>query len=194
MFNKLTRQLFFILMLAGIFFTACSKTTVEQTATLQITVKHIAGGVISGATVNLYKYELPPSHQILATQITGTNGIVTFNNLSPIAYGWDAEKGCQKGQYGTWLGPLNIGILNKGVILVIETGTLKLINNSSETYLVNGFQATNALNLLSNTTYFTNLNAGPYTIHGEPISTPGIGRDTLINIVCSDTATITYPY
>ena len=195
MFNNQKQQLLFILMLAGIFFTGCSKNTIEQTATVQITVqKYIGGPVVPGATVKLYKYEVIPNNQVLATQIAGSNGIATFSNLSPIQYAWYAEKGCLKGGIFTWLGTLNVNVLNKGAVFVSETGALKLINNSSEAYLVNGFQVTNSFNLPNNSTHlYDTIGVGQYTIHGEPVSTPGIGRDTLINITCGDTVTVSYP-
>lgn len=180
--------------MAGIFFTGCSKNSNDSTPSLQITFKDESGNLVSGASVKLYR-ALDRINQIGTTQISGANGIVTFTNLPTDTYTSLAEKGCQTNFANQLLlaYPVTENVLHTVTDFLYNAGHLKLINTTSVNYSITAPFFPIGSTLSSNTTLVTNVRVGSYAIHGEPVTTPGIGRDTVINITCGDTAIISYP-
>ena len=158
---------------------------------LFITLKDTAGNNISGATVRLYKNDLDTG----IIRISDTTGLVKFYNLESEVYYWLAEKGCKTNRNSqTTLNRILIpGAVLYGNSVLSETGTLKITNTSTERSKVSDSTFFN-LTISLDTPYITYPKVGSHKIHSEKLSTPGIGKDTLIQIQCGDTTFITLPY
>jgi PKD repeat protein len=118
---------------------------------LQISIKDNLGNAVSGATVKLYSSLTDwtnETNQVLTTQTSNTNGVVTFSPLSPAIYYWKIMSGCQTNLFGsnTSTTALTANINNTVTSVLGGTGTLTLNNNSTNPYdiYVNGIlQITN---------------------------------------------------
>ena len=179
-----------IFSLTCLLFVKCSKNQeIILKPRLFITLKDEAGNGISGATVRLYKNAQDPG----ITQISDTSGIVIFRNLEAELYYWLAEKGCKtnRNSQNTLDRPLVQNVILYGYSVMSETGTLKITNTLAEPYKVSDslFNIT-----LNDTPYIAYPKVGSYIIHSEKVSTPGIGKDTLIQVSCGDTSFIILPY
>ena len=195
MFTKLTNLPVIILVLVCILFTGCSKDTNSTAASLQITCKDESGNLITGASVRLYR-TFDPINQVGTTLITGTDGTVTFNNLSEDIYVWVAEKDCQTNQINQLQMTLFLtgNKLNTVTDILHNAGYLKLINTTSSIdYSIRAPFFSMRTTLPANTIQVTSVRVGSYTVHGEQVANPGVGKDTVINIICGDTSVIKYP-
>lgn len=168
----------------------CSKTPEVIKPRLLISLKDEAGNSIPGATVRLYKNAGDPG----ITQLSDTTGIVIFSNLDEALYYWLAEKGCKTNRNSqTTLNRVLISdVILYGNSILSETGTLMITNNSPEPYKVS--DSVFNITLVRDTPYITYPKIGSYLIHSEKVSTPGVGKDTLVMIACSDTVFINLPY
>jgi len=187
---KKIKLLFIVFPAICFLFIKCSKTEQITNTKLLITLKDTAGNYISNATVRLFKNMTDSG----ITQLSDSNGIVLFSNLDAGVYYWYAEKGCKTNRrYGqiTTPTPLILGTVSYGYSTLTETGTLMISNISTEPYLVSDslFSVT-----LNDTPYISYPEVGSYIIHSEKISTPGMGKDTVIQIACGDTTILTLPY
>ncbi len=181
-------------------FVKCSKKqeVIILKPSLFITLRDSAGKGVSGATVRLYK----DAQDSGITQISDTTGVVLFQNLEAKIYYWLAQKGCStnRNSKNTINRPLIQGVVLYGYSLMSATGILKITNTSAEPYKIsdslfnikqsNGFNIT----LSSDTPYIAYPRVGSYVIHSEKVSTPGIGKDTLIKVQCGDTSIIFLSY
>ncbi len=183
---------FIVIVSVSFLFVRCSKTqvTIFEKPKLFITLKDPLGKGVDSATVRLYKNAQDSG----ITQLTDTSGFVIFNNLEPVLYYWFAQKGCATNRISknTVGRPLIKGAILYGYSAMYETGTLKITNTSAEPYKVSDsfFNIT----LPGDTTYIVFPIAGSRTIHSEQISTPGMGKDTLIKTLCGDTSILKIPY
>lgn len=187
--NRTLLLLFFSL--AYLLFLSCSKVKEENLQTrLLITLKDTAGASVSGATVRLYKNDADPG--IIKT--SDSSGLVFFPSLDVELYYWLAEKGCKTNRNSqmTLNKPLISGAILYGYSVLSETGTLKITNNAGEPYLVTDSVFT--VTLASDTTYIMYPKIGTYLIHSEKVSTPGIGKDSVIQIACGTTTVLDLPY
>ncbi len=180
-----------VLVLVCFLFVGCSKTQVIfEKPKLFITLKDALGNGVDSATVRLYKNAQDSG----ISQLSDTSGVVIFSNLEPVLYYWFAEKGCATNRISknTVNRPLIEGAILYGYSVMYETGTLKITNTSAEPYKVSDsfFDIT----LPGDTTYIVYPIAGSRTIHSEKVSTPGIGKDTLIKTQCGNTNIIMIPY
>lgn len=170
----------------------CSKPILPEPIkpTLLITLKNDSGKSVSGATVRLYKNNSDTG----ITQLSDSTGIVIFYDLDTTLYYWLAKKGClTNGISQTTLNrPLIQNATMYGYSILSETGTLKIINNSPEPYKVS--DSLFNISIKKDTPYIAFRRVRSYLIHSEKISTPGIGKDTLIKIRCNDTSVINLPY
>jgi hypothetical protein len=183
--------LLLVVMLVALFLTKCAKPATDQInkPALYITVKNDTGKSVTGATVRLYQ-------QIGDTGITmvsDTNGLVVFSGLEAVRYYWYAEKGCKTNLVSqtTINYALIPGRVFYGYSVLTETGALKIINNSVERYKVS--DSTFNITISKDSPYLGYRRVKSYLVHSEKISSPGVGRDTLINIKCGDTAIIILP-
>jgi hypothetical protein len=171
--------------------TKCSKKQeIILNPRLFITLKDEVGNSIPGATVRLYKNAQDPG----IIQISDTTGVVIFRNLEPELYYWLAQKGCRtnRNSQNTLGRPLIQDVILYGYSVMSETGTLKITNTSTEPYKIS--DSLFNITLSNDTPYITYPGIGSYLIHSEKVSTPGIGKDTLIQIRCGDTSIIVLPY
>ncbi|HEV7781944.1 MAG TPA: hypothetical protein VGO58_11805 [Chitinophagaceae bacterium] len=156
---------------------------------LFITLKDDSGANIAGARVRLYK-NAQDSGSIL---ISDTSGIVFFQDLEPELYYWHAAKGCStnRNSQNTVNRPLIVDVVLYGNSVLSETGTLKITNTATEPYKVSSsfFNIT----LSRDTPFIVYPKIGAYTVHSEKLSTPGIGRDTSVQVRCGDTTFIILP-
>ena len=86
-----------------------------------------------------------------------------------------------------------MGAVLYGNSIMTETGTLKITNTSSDRYKVSDSTSFNVTVSLD-TPYIIYPKVGSYKIHNEKLSTPGIGKDTLIQVRCGDTTFLKLPY
>lgn len=186
-------QYFFLLAIlaTGFCLATCTKVQEENIKPgLLITLKDTSGNSIAGATVRLYKNETDTG----ITKLSDSTGVVIFTELEPVLYYWLATKGCKTNRNSqTSLNRVLLpNVVLYGYSVLTETGMLRITNSSTEPYLVTDsvFKAT----VYIDTSYISYPKVGSYLIHSEKLSTPGIGKDTLIQISCGDTTIINLPY
>ncbi len=187
---KNPRFLLIVFPIVGLLFITCGK-AIEQieNTRLLITLKDSTGNRIAGATVRLYKNAADTG----ITKISDSTGITLFSDLETVQYYWLAEKGCSNNRTDKITNgrPLIRGAVLYGYSILSATGALKITNNTGEPYRVSD----SLFNIILNDTpYLTYHKAGSYLIHSEKLSTPGIGKDTLMQIRCGDTSFINLPY
>lgn len=188
-----SQRLFFIsVLITGLFLVTCSK---KQEADIKpgllITLKDTLGNSVSGASVRLYK----SASDTGITRISDSTGVVFFTDLEPEIYYWLATKGCKTNlnSQTTLSKALIANVVLYGYSVMMETGTLMITNSSAEPYKVTTDSVFTA-NVYIDTSYISYPKIGSYLIHSEKLSTPGIGKDTLIHINCGDTVLIGLPY
>jgi hypothetical protein len=185
---KSSRFLLIVLPLVCLFI-SCGK-AIEQVENTQllITVKDTSGIPIQGATVRLYKNAADTG----IIKISDSAGIAFFSGLETVQYFWLAEKGCKNNRNDKMTNgrPLVRGAVLYGYSVLSENGTLKITNSSGVPYRVTSL----LFNIIINDTpYIGYPKPGTYLIHSEKLSTPGIGRDTMMQVRCGDTSFIRLP-
>jgi hypothetical protein len=175
-----------------LYFVSCAKPIEPEIRkpTLFITVKDDSGKSVAGASVRLYKNMSDTG----ITQFSDSTGIVIFYELDTTRYYWLAQKGCSTNRVSQTT--LNRPLLPNGVFygysVLTKTGTLRIINTSSEPYKVS--DSLFSFTVYKDTPYIGHRRVRSYTIHSEKATTPGVGKDTLINIRCGDTSLLSLPY
>ncbi len=157
---------------------------------LFITLKNDSGKSISGATVRLYKNNIDPG----LIKISDSMGVVIFSDLDTAVYYWIAERGCLSNRVSqiTLNRKLVPNVILYGYSVMAEAGVFKIINNSPEPYKVS--DSLFNITVKKDSPYIAYRRARSYLIHSEKISTPGMGKDTLIKIKCNDTSFLRLPY
>ncbi|MEP7231902.1 MAG: hypothetical protein ABI691_16690 [Ginsengibacter sp.] len=179
------------LVLVCLLMVSCSqKPVIFEKPKLFITLKDALGNSVDSATVRLYKNAQDSG----ITQMSDTGGIVIFRNLDPALYYWFAQKGCATNRISqtTLNKPLIENAVLYGYSIMYQTSTLKITNTSAELYKVT--DAFFNIKLPGDTTYIVYPIAGSRLIHSEKVSTPGMGKDTLIKAQCGDTSILMIPY
>jgi hypothetical protein len=185
-----------LIVLFVLVFTGCNKDDTSLSTSLKIRVIDRQGNSISGVAVKLYSALEDLEHdekQTGLTQTSDTTGEVMFDNLQELKYYWLAEKGCTNNING--IITTDILELNKTRTVtstLIETGTLELINQSSNQYqvYVNGSLLLTADPLYSCTYQY--VPAGSYSIITSQVG--GSTNKTYNgNINCGSTFSVTYP-
>ncbi len=169
-----------------------------QKPRLFITLKDDSGRSVSAATVRLYKNV----NYTGIRKISYTAGVLIFSELDTTLYYWLAEKACitNRTSQTTLDRPLIPGAILYGYSVMFKTGTLKIINNSIEPYNVSDSIYNLTINkdttftIYKGTPYVAYRRAGSYLLHIEKVSTPGIGKDTLVKVKCGDTTILNIPY
>ena len=180
-----------IFSLGCLLFTNCKKH--EETILkprLFITLKDDSARAVVGATVRLYKNAQDPGIVL----VSDTTGTVLFENLEPVLYHWHAEKGCSTNRVSqtTLNRPLLEDVVLYGYSVMTETGILKITTTSTEPYKVSDSLVTT--NVYIDTPYIAYRKVRSWLIHSEKLSTPGIGKDTLLRVNCGDTTRLVLPY
>jgi len=173
-------------------FYSCSKITEpeDKKPALFITLKDDSAKAVSGARVRLYKNNIDSS----LVKISDSTGVVIFTDLDVATYNWIAEKGCLTNRISqtTLNRDLIPNVVLYGYSVMSPTGAIKIINNAAEDYKVSDSLITITLKKDSSFMAFRRVHA--YLIHSEKLSTPGTGKDTLINVLCGDTSVLRLPY
>ena len=176
--------------------TGCSKVDTSISTSLNIRVIDKLGNSISGVAVKLYSALEDLEHQEKQTGLTQTSdttGEVRFDDLQPLKYYWLAEKGCMNNLNGvTTTDILELNKIRTVTSTLIETGTLELINQSSNQYqvFVNGTLLLTADPLYECT--YEYVPAGSYSIIASQIG--GSTNKTYNgNITCGGKFSVTYP-
>ena len=117
-----------------------------------------------------------------------------YPDLEVALYYWIAEKGCKNNRASetTLNRPLINGVILYGYAVLSETAFLKIKNNAAEPYIL--YDSTFSLNLPSDTTFFFYPKVGIHKIRAEKVSTPGFGKDSIIQINCGDTTYLNLPF
>jgi hypothetical protein len=174
------------------FFHSCAKAPEPENKkpALFITLRDDSAKAVSGATVRLYKNNIDSS----LVKISDSIGVVFFTDLDAANYNWIAEKGCLTNRISQTTLNRNLipGIVLYGYSVMTRTGAIKIINNSTEDYKVSDSLIT--VTIKKDSTFFAFRRVHSYLIHSEKLSTPGTGKDTLINILCGDTCILRLPY
>jgi len=188
--------LLIVLILTCLSFVMCSKNEEIIKTGLFITLKDEAGNPVQGATVRVYKNVADTG----ITQLSDSTGVVYFPDLEVALYYWLAEKGCKTNRNSqvTLNRPLILGAVLYGYSILSETGTLKITNNSTEPYKISDSLLNTRVvysdTLHKDSVYIAYPKVGSHIIHSEKLSTPGIGKDTLIQTACGVINTLTLPY
>lgn len=190
------KSLLIILVLTCLCFVMCSKNEEVIKTGLFITLKDETGKAVTGATVRVYKNASDTG----ITQLSDTTGVVYFPDLEVALYYWLAEKGCKTNRNSqvTLNRPLISGVVLYGFSILSETGILKITNNSPEPYKVSDSLLNVAVvfrdTLNKDAIYIAYPKVASHIIRSEKLSTPGIGKDTIMQIRCGDTSFINLPY
>ena len=170
----------------------CTKQITQEIEmpSLFITLKNDFGKSVPGATVRLYKNNIDSS----LIKISDSTGVVIFVDLDVATYHWIAEKGCLTNRISQTTLNRNLipNVILYGYSVMTETGALKIINNSPEAYKVSD----SLFNIIvkKDTPFIAFRRTRSYLIRSEKVSSPGIGKDTLIKIRCGDTSILRLPY
>lgn len=174
------------------FFHSCTKAPEPENKkpALFITLKDDSAKVVSGATVKLYKNNIDSS----LVKISDSNGVVIFTDLDVANYTWLAEKACSTNRVSQTTLNRNLipDVILYGYSVMAKTGAIKIINNAAEDYKISDSLIT--VTIKKDSSFFAFRRARSYLIHSEKLSTPGTGKDTLINIQCGDTTVLRLPY
>lgn len=184
---------YFIISLSIIyFFDSCTKAPEPENKkpALFITLKDDSAKAVSGATVRLYKTNIDSS----LVKISDSAGVVFFTDLDVANYTWLAEKACSTNRVSQTTLNRNMipDVILYGYSVMTKTGALKIINNGTEDYKVSDSLVT--VTIKKDSSFFAFRRVHSYLIHSEKISTPGTGKDSLINIQCGDTTVLRLPY
>ena len=136
---------------------------------LQITIKDNLGNPVTGATVKLYSSTndwTNETNQLLTTQTSNANGVVTFSPLSSILYYWKVTSGCQNNFFGsnTTANALTANVTNTVTTVLGGTGTLAFSNTSTNPYDVYVNGTVQITNMAGGTTKNLIVPVGAYTI------------------------------
>ncbi len=189
---KTTLLVLMILAFVCVLFLSCAKTIPQEVlkTRLMITLRDDKGLSVAGTVVRLYKNAADTG----IVRIADSSGVLLYPDLEVAQYYWLAEKGCKNNlaSQTTLNRPLVKGVILYGYSILSETGTLKITINATEPYKL--FDSTFNISLPKDTSYFIYPKVGFHRIRAEKVSTPGIGKDSIILIKCADTAFIKLPF
>ncbi len=201
------KTLFLLLVSIGLFFiNSCSKDDPKPTPApaptrLELSIKDNLGNSVSGASVKLYSSQTDwnaGTNQIGTTLVSDASGKVTFTDLSNISYFWLVEKDCQNNVRGavTTVSPLTANVTTSLNIILSTTGTLKLVNTSSNPYRVyiNGTAAVEMNGGTNEMAYY--VPTGAYSIRILQLSGYAVyptDQTYNVNVGCGQTSTVTFP-
>ena len=189
---KTTASVLLLLILHCVLFFNCTKTLPQENlkTRLLITLKDDKGLSVAGTVVKLYKNAADTG----IVRIADSSGILYYPNLDVAVYYWLAQKGCKNNRASqtTLNRALIEGAILYGYAVLSETGTLIIKNNAAEAF--NVYDSTFSVKLPADTTYFVYPKVGFHRIRAEKVGSPGIGKDSVIQIKCGDTAYINLPY
>ena len=204
MLNKLRQSFLFILLLAGIFFSGCSKDN-NNNASLRITLIDQGHNLISGGLVTLktFDHSLTDSNGNTGGAstgeyygVTGSDGNVFFENLNPGYCFWVAKKDCMTNfltPYGSFP-TLESNFLTTDTSRLFPEGTLTFKNNTiieCEVFIdscwINNFV------LEANKTISIPVVSGQYTVGWKNSNSP-TRTNALFHVNCTDTTMINLPF
>lgn len=191
--------LFFTALVVSLTSISCSKDEQSQTeppnTSLELIIKDDTENNLSNAAVKLFSSEIDlnnRTNQIGATLLSDVNGIVTFNNLSSIAYYWIAEKDCKNNLNNVFsTNSVLISNTNNTIISALTnsaTGTIRVVNSSNNTYHIRIDFGSVEFDLNANSSFDVN-NLVPGTHYVERTS-PTLIFNSYVN--CNSTTTVEF--
>lgn len=180
---------------------SCKKDKEPISTSLELNIVDELGNPVSGASAKIYTSQSDYENgrnQVGNTQFSNAFGKVTFTSLLNIKYYWLVEKDCKTNIHGatTTINPLTLSTTNKFTVVLISTGTLKMVNNSNNPYriFINGIEAGDMNG--KTTQYGYNLPVGVYSIRVLQLS-GYLATPTDITysgtLMCGGTLTTTFP-
>lgn len=180
-----------------LFFLACDKDNIpgQQPGTprtrLSVNVTDTSGNAVQGADVILYICGFPA----LPSLTTDINGNALFDSI-PYSGLCTIMIGATKGFYSNrnHLTALSIVSqqLNQYNAIIYETGTLKIQIDSCDTYTLTSSVYTGPISGCSTYHFFPD--TGPFSFRSALETSPGIYKDTVVQIIAGDTTDIILPY
>jgi uncharacterized protein (DUF2141 family) len=148
------KQIIYLAILCFAVFTtifSCKKeTSIPPDTSLEIIVTDELGNKVQGASVALFSSESDwesGNNQIAPSQLSDVSGRVVFTQLSPKKYYWGVIKDCKNNINGssTTTTTIAANTTNKITTVIQATGTLQLVNNSTNPYsiYINGVLTSN---------------------------------------------------
>jgi len=176
--------------------------TISNPTALQIKVLDNLGNAIVGASVKLYPSQtdyLNLTNQVLTTQITNSQGIVTFQPLNPTKYYWQAILDCKTNIFGSVTTTNNLlpNTTNTVQTVLNSTSVITLSNNSTNPYSVSLDGTIINSSMAGNSSISYPIPSGNHTIVVTQLSgyilLPTIKTYT-INPSCGQTLTQSFPF
>jgi PKD repeat protein len=175
--------------------------TISNPTALQIKVIDNLGNPIVGATVKLYPSQLDylnVTNQVLTTQLTNSQGIVTFQPLNPSKYYWNAYLDCKTNIFGSATTANNLvpNTINTVQTILNSTSILTLANNSTNPYSVSFDGSILNSSMAGNSSTSYPIPSGNHTIVVTQLNgyvlTPTV-KTYSINPSCGQTLTQAFP-
>ena len=181
-----------ILSMTVLLFITCAKTQPEPVlkTRLLITLRDDEGKSVDSAVVKLYK----KGTTIPVIKTVDSTGIAYFPDLETATYYWTAEKGCKNNlaSQQTLNKPLIEGVILYGYSILSSRAVLQIENTSADKYQLS--DSTINVSLAGDTTMYVYPKIGNRTFHFVPSDTLKKTKDTMVNIICGDTAFLKLPF
>lgn len=135
---------------------------------VEFTIKNELGNAVPGANVSLFSSQSDWENNVNKryTTTADAQGKCTISNLSTLRYYWYVESGCLNNynNANTTTTLLKENSINQIFVIVSPTGTIKLINNSNNSYRVY-LNDSNCCDMLGKTTkYLSHKTIGAYIV------------------------------
>ncbi len=187
------KRLSLIFLLAFNILFGCNKNKDNQGTELHIDVIDESDNKVPGASVTLSDNR----GNFIENKIADSYGYVVFSHLPLATYKYDAVIGCKNNKndlhfftldlpYKSWYLPAHIS----------ENGVLKIINNSSDSFYfeINVLNIKFSDDIPDHQTYFLYPDIGLQNLYTVIKGASGTGKDSSIQISCTDTTIINLPY
>ena len=140
-FDFVKMKLFIPILLFSVFAQSCGPNEnvtpkpEDNTISVEFTVKNSLANTIQGAEVTLYGSQndwLQQSPKASVTKLSGADGKVKFENISPLKYYFWVEKGCRNNFNGAvrFSKTPEEGIIYKSDVIIYETGNITFSRRS----------------------------------------------------------------
>lgn len=182
---------------------SCSKdgiTPESQNTSLELTIQDETGNNIHNAGVKLFLSETDMdnrTNQIGPTLFSDIYGKVTFKDLSAITHYWLAEKDCKNNMKGLVSSNSDLVVNTNNTALITistaNTGVLKLENLSGNTLHVKINDGAIEFDMDGNASrYIYDMPIGMHLIEVGPLDN-SFNELHDVNLLCGQTAIVTYP-
>jgi len=182
-----------VLLLACLPLLMCTKVPLEEIrkTRLLITLRDEKGLSVTGTIVRLYK--IPSDTGI--TRVADSTGVLLYPDLDVATYYWLAQNGCKTNlaSQTSLKRPLVNGSILYGYSVLAETSTLKLKNNSTETYRLS--DSTFTVILPADTSFIFYPKVGRHRLTLVKVTPPAsVAKDSVLRFNCGDTIALNVPF